>query len=91
MHGGPEPACFGRPVRARGRRAQRQHERINADLTRIAGGLIWKLKASVQAWRFFTKPRGRRRLFPTGLFLFPAEFPNSGSVITGSAGVAKQM
>lgn len=31
------------------------------------------------------RKEGRRRIFPTGLFLFPAEFPNSGSVITGSA------
>lgn len=86
MRRGPEPAGFGLPVRARG-----VHERINGDhgLVRIAGGFIWKLNASVQPWRFFTKPRGRkegrRRIFPAGLFLFPAEFPNSGSVITGSA------
>lgn len=43
--------------------------------------------------RFFTTARGggRRKIFGTGLFLFPAEFPNSGSVITGSADIAKQM
>lgn len=71
MRRGPEPAGFG--LRARG-----VHERINGDLglVRIAGGFIWKLNASVQPWRFFTKPSGRKEEnFPHWVISFPCRIP----------------